>query len=241
MNGNLGVLVAETPHQAKQAVLQALGVSKRYQGRDVLMDVELEVYVGDCLAILGANSVGKTTLLRCLSGATRPTSGTVRWFGQTEAARDIVCRIGSLEHECGIYSHFSVRENLVFAARMFNVGQPADRAEELLTQWGLQRFADERLHSLSRGIWQRVAVARSIVHDPEILLLDEPFNGLDADGCDVLTRLIETWRAIGRTICFSTHQLEFAERLANRVVCLRRGLANELGDEPLLHGIRRAA
>ena len=126
-------------------------------------------------------------------------------------------------HESHLYPHLSARENLIFAARMHDVPRPAERAGQLIDGAGLQRYADCLSAKLSRGMQQRVAVARALVHDPPILLLDEPFGGLDEAATAWLTALLSDLRARKRTVCFITHDREMARTLADKVFRLQSG------------------
>lgn len=190
----------------------------------MLRNVDLELAEAECVAVTGANGSGKTTLLRCLCGAIRPNSGTVLWYGNESRTDPQVRRlIGYVAHEQQVYPHLTVRENLVFAARMTDVHEPLRRADELLEKTGLQLFSGRLPTSISRGMRQRLAIARAIVHDPRIVLLDEPFTGLDRQGCDWLAQWIGQLSHRGRTVCFATHNAELSRRLARRVLCLQAG------------------
>jgi ABC-type multidrug transport system ATPase subunit len=131
-------------------------------------------------------------------------------------------------HETRLYPHLSIRENLIFAARMCDVRQPAHRADQLLQGSGLRPHADRFPVGISRGMCQRVAILRALVHDPRIVLLDEPFSGLDEEATDWLLRLLEELRARRATLCLTTHDRQRAEQLADRVLSLRSGRAEEL-------------
>jgi heme ABC exporter ATP-binding subunit CcmA len=222
--------------------IQTSGLTKVFQGRTVLRNVDLEVAEAECVALTGANGAGKTTLLRCLCGAIRPHSGTVLAYGQdTRTNRQIRHLMGYLAHEQQVYPHLTVRENLVFAARMTDVHQPSRRVDELLEQTALRLFADSFPTSISRGIRQRLAIARALVHDPRIVLLDEPFTGLDRQGCEWLAQWIGQMRDRGRTICFTTHDPEWSRRLARRALCLQAGELQTLAQESNDHALRMTA
>lgn len=214
------------------SAIQTTGLTKILHGRVVLRDVCLEVAEADCIAVTGANGSGKTTLLRCLCGAIRPTSGTIQWYGHQSCVSAKVRRlIGYVAHEQQVYPHLSVRENLVFAARMSEVLNPLQRADELLETAGLALVSDQLATRISRGMRQRLAIARAIVHDPRIVLLDEPFTGLDSQGCDWLAQLINELCQRGRTVCFATHQIEWTRRLARRVFRVHAGEVHDYAPE----------
>ncbi|MHB1037926.1 MAG: ABC transporter ATP-binding protein [Pirellulales bacterium] len=208
--------------------IEVCGLSKSFGRRFVLRDVAFDVAAGQVVAITGANGAGKTTLLRCLASITRPTSGEVRWCGRL-AGKDPGARrlIGAVSHESHLYPHLSLRENLVFAARMYDLPEPARHADRLLEDLGLAPHRDRLPTEISKGMRQRLAVARAVIHDPMILFLDEPFSGLDAEGSDWLCRLLGQLRARGQTICFSAHDPERVRQLADRVLELRTGRAWE--------------
>ena len=207
-----------------QAAIRASRLSKTFGGLTVLDAVDLEIAAGESVALCGANGAGKTTLLGCLASVLRPDGGEVRWFGRL-AGRDVALhrRIGLLAHENGLYSHLTLRENLVFAARMGGIGSPRHHADRWLDMAGLTPHADLLPTRLSRGMRQRLAVARALIHNPPLLLLDEPFTALDAAGAEWLLGLLIDLRDRGHTICFVTHEQEKIRRLAQRVVELREG------------------
>jgi heme exporter protein A len=206
------------------AAIQAQQLSKAFGGRPVLDALDLEIPTGQCVALSGANGAGKTTLLRCLATLLRPDGGEVRWFGRP-AGRDAALRrwIGMVSHESGLYSHLSLAENLAFAARMTGVDDARRRTAHWLEMTGLMSWGDALPAHVSRGMRQRLAVARALIHDPPLLLLDEPFSGLDANGRQWLLRLLADLRNRGRTICFVTHEDNTIRQLAHRVVELRQG------------------
>ncbi len=185
----------------------------------VLDEVDLEIAAGQTVAVVGANGAGKTTLLRCLAGVLRPTAGEVLWLGQTSlkspAARRLV---GMVAHQRLFYPELTPRENLLFAARMYGVCEPKQRVTQLLADAGLSAWADQPTVRLSHGMRQRLAVSRALVHDPPILLLDEPFSGLDTDARSWLTDLMVELCDGGATICFTTHDGQSAWQLADRIL-----------------------
>ena len=204
--------------------IQTKGLSKGFGARLVLKGIDLEVAQGETVALMGVNGSGKTTLLRCLAALTRPTAGEVRWFGRPAAADASARRlVGMVAHENAVYPHLTVSENLIFAARMYGLPGPAQRAEDLIRRFGLWTHAHWPAVRLSRGMRQRLALARALIHEPPILLLDEPFSGLDAAGSELLIALVSDLRARDRTVCFATHEPQIAHRLADRVLRLESG------------------
>lgn len=213
----------------KSAVaIQAMRISKDYDGRSVLRTVSLNVAQSECVALAGANGAGKTTLLRCLAGASRPNAGTVHWFGQNAFSNpDARHLMGYVAHESCLYPHMTLRENVLFAARMNDVPKPGERTDELIEFAGLGPCRDRRASQLSRGMRQRLSIARAMVHDPRILLLDEPFAGLDSEGTEWLVGLLRDLRARGRALCFATHDLKLSQRFSDRIVSLKSGRLQE--------------
>jgi ABC-type multidrug transport system ATPase subunit len=208
--------------------IRASGLAKAFGGRMVLRPLDLEVSEGQTVALTGANGAGKTTLLRCLAAVLRPTRGQVRWFGQPALSSPAVRRlIGMVGHESRLYPHLTLRENLVFFARMYNLPQPTQRSDQLLQSIGMAAHAHRFPGRISHGMRRRLAIVRALVHDPPILLLDEPFSGLDEGATGWLLGLLRELRARGRTVCFSTHDRQKAESLADRVLHLSAGHAEE--------------
>jgi heme ABC exporter ATP-binding subunit CcmA len=206
------------------ASLRAVQLSKAFGGRPVLDAIDLHINAGECAAITGANGAGKTTLLRCLASVLRPDCGEVYWLG-CRAGRDAALRrwIAMVAHESGLYSHLTLRENLMFAARMSAMPMASRHADRWLDMAGLASHADVLPTRLSRGMRQRLAVARALIHEPAILLLDEPFTSLDAAGAEWLLTLLADLRDGGRAICFVAHDQKMIRRLAQRTLELRGG------------------
>ena len=166
-------------------------LTHRYGLRVVLNNLHLEIAAGESVAIVGANGSGKTTLLRCMAGLTRIQGGEVRWFGRPAADPPASRRlVGMVAHDGFLYPHLTARENLVFAARMHAVPDPCRQADTLIQAAGLEPYAFRQARKLSRGIRQRLSILRALVHDPKILILDEPFAALDAAGMKWLGSII---------------------------------------------------
>jgi heme exporter protein A len=190
--------------------------------------LDFEIAEGQIVAITGANGSGKTTLLRCLASLSRPTAGEVRLLGHPASGVAVVRRsVGLAAHETFLYPYLTARENLVFTARMHDVPDPERRADQLIRSVGLSRHADRWAVKLSRGMRQRLAVVRALVHDPPILLLDEPFSGLDEAAAHWLAGLLGDMRARRRTVCFTTHDPQAARSLADRIFHLQSGRLEE--------------
>jgi heme ABC exporter ATP-binding subunit CcmA len=194
----------------------------------VLRPLDLDVTEGQTVALTGANGAGKTTLLRCLAGVLRPTSGQVRWFDLSAASSPGVRRlIGMVGHEGRLYPHLTLRENLVFFARMYDVPQPTRRSDQFLQSIGMTAHAHRFPERISHGMRRRLAIVRALVHDPPILLLDEPFSGLDEEATGWLLGLLRELRARGKTVCFTTHDPQKVESLADRLLHLSAGRVEE--------------
>jgi heme ABC exporter ATP-binding subunit CcmA len=199
------------------------GVWKFYGDYPALRDINLEAAPGACLALIGRNGAGKTTLLRILAGFSRPGRGAVRIFGSVPRETATRRRIGFIGHGIAVYDELSALENLALFARLYHLPDPERQAREWLERTGLARVANGLVREFSRGMRQRLAVARAFLHEPSVLLLDEPFTALDDKAIEVLQRLLRGALAEGKTIVLSTHQLREALELASDVALLSRG------------------
>ena len=221
--------------------IRAVRLSKMLGCRTVLRDVDLVIGGGQSVAIVGANGAGKTTLLQCLAALSRPTTGAIFWFGLPAGDSAAKRHIGLVAHDSLLYPHLTLRENLIFAARMHDVPQPRQRVEQLLHDIGLTPHGARLPTAVSRGMRQRVSVARALVHDPQILLLDEPFASLDTEGSRWLENLLQELRARGRTLCFTLHDERAVRRLADRIVEVRAGRAWDVALQAMGDNLSRAA
>jgi heme exporter protein A len=222
--------LSSPPSSTQQRLSNAVevdGLTRRYGDRVALSGVSFSVPVSNTLVILGPNGAGKTTLLKVLATLLRPHEGSVRVLDcqLPDDAWKLRGQIGYLGHEPALYRSLSARENLRFAARLHNVGE--DRVGELLDAVGLARRADDRVDEFSRGMRQRVAAARAVLHDPKLLLLDEPLSALDPHAIELLEPLIG--RSSGRTRVLVTHDVQRGRAEADQVLALRNGKAVELG------------
>ncbi|MFB3776133.1 MAG: heme ABC exporter ATP-binding protein CcmA [Bryobacteraceae bacterium] len=201
----------------------AEGVWKFYGDFPALRDISLRVEPGMCMALLGRNGAGKTTLLRMLAGLSRASRGRVTVFGKESRDQETRRRIGVLGHGIAVYEEFSAFENLRLFASLYGRPDPTKTAMAWLERTGLERVKDGLVREFSRGMRQRLAVARAFLHEPSVLLLDEPFTALDDRAIAVLQQLLAQARAEGRTIILSTHQLREALELATHVALINRG------------------
>jgi heme exporter protein A len=199
------------------------GVWKFYGDYPALRDVRLNAERGDCLALIGRNGAGKTTLLRTVAGFSRPGRGHVRIFGKEPRETDTRRQMGFIGHGISVYDELSALENLMLYGKLYGLADPRKSAMEWLERTGLERVRNGLVREFSRGMRQRLAVARAFLHEPAVLLLDEPFTALDDKAIAVLQRLLREALAAGKTIVMSTHQLREALELATHVALLNRG------------------
>src|SRR6476620_8768792 len=199
------------------------GLWKFYGDYPALRDIRLEAGQGDCLALIGRNGAGKTTLLRTMAGFSRPGKGEVRIFGKPPRESETRRRMGFLGHGISVYDELSALENLTLFGKLCALPDPRRSAIEWLDRTGLDRVKHGLVREFSRGMRQRLAVARAFLHEPSVVLLDEPFTALDDKAIAVLQTLLRDARAEGRTIVMSTHQLREALELATHCVLIDRG------------------
>jgi heme ABC exporter ATP-binding subunit CcmA len=199
------------------------GVWKFYGDYPALRDVRLEAEKGACLALIGRNGAGKTTLLRVVAGFSRAGRGQVRIFGNEPRETETRRQMGFIGHGISVYDELSALENLMLYAKLYNLPDPRKSAMEWLERTGLDRVRNGLVREFSRGMRQRLAVARAFLHEPTVLLLDEPFTALDDKAIAVLQRLLREALTAGKTIVMSTHQLREALELATHVALLNRG------------------
>jgi heme exporter protein A len=197
---------------AAETVLSASGVTRRFAYRTVLADVSLTLRRGEVLLLVGPNGAGKTTLLRVLAGLLRPARGHVERPGA----------IGMVAHDAMLYPALSARENLRFFARLHGITDRG-RVDTLLEQVGLARRADDRVGTFSRGMLQRTAIARALIHEPGLLLFDEPLSGLDAAASRTLVELLASFRERGTAMIIVSHEMERLGRVATHIARLAAG------------------
>ena len=217
-------------------------VSRHYGRRRVLDQVSLRCDAGEIVALLGPNGAGKSTLLSIAATLLPPSSGEVSYGGlPAPSASDLRARIGLLGHELSIYPELSAAENLSFFADLYNIRDPAGAVLSALRRAGLDG-RDDPAGRFSRGMRQRLALERALLHDPRLVLLDEPFTGLDDDATDALRTRLHGLRSAGCIVLLATHDLETIDGLADRAVVLKGGrlLPIEIGARSLRERYREA-
>ncbi|MEE8389168.1 MAG: heme ABC exporter ATP-binding protein CcmA [Anaerolineae bacterium] len=206
-------------------MIETHDLTKSFGPRAALAGVDLSVEVGEFVTLVGPNGAGKTTLLRILATLTRPTSGTLRIAGldPSQAGDDVRRRIGFLSHRTLLYDDLTAKQNLSFYARMYDLDDGTVRIESLLKQVNLTTRQHDLVRTFSRGMQQRLSVARAVLHRPQVLLLDEPYTGLDPNATQALTDLLAELTEEGCTVLLTTHNLERGVTMGQRVVVLVKG------------------
>lgn len=211
----------------ERALIEAESLSKAYGGMPVLRGIDFCVQRGEFVALLGANGSGKSTLLRLLSGLSKPTAGAVRIGGweMPGEAMAVRAQIGLVAHQPLLYENLTARENLDFFGKLYGIAREERerRIADLLRKVGLRKRADSLVRTFSRGMKQRLSIARASLHKPDVLLLDEPYSGLDQASIERLDEMLSAGLGAGRTIIMSTHQLERVPQSAGRALVLSRG------------------
>jgi heme exporter protein A len=208
--------------RASAITTRALG--RKFGGRVAVRDVTISLESGDCLALFGPNGAGKTTLLRMLAGLLRPTDGTGSVAGVTlPGGAELRAAIGYISHASMLYAALSARENVELNARLFGVRDARGATMRALERMELADRADMPVRQLSRGMQQRVSIARATVHEPRVVLLDEPFTGLDDSGSAALGAHLARLRATGTTMVLVTHQIAEGLALATHAAIMRAG------------------
>lgn len=220
--------------------IRARSLGKRFGRATALDALDLELPPQRSLAVLGPNGAGKSTLLRLIAGLARPSSGDILLDDTTADAREARRRVGYIGHASLLYDQLSARENLVFAARLYGVPEPARQADRLLEEAGLEHAADRPVGGFSRGMLQRVAIARGLVHDPALVLLDEPFTGLDRASAQRLARRLGSLRDEGRSLVLVTHAIDRAAEICDTSLVLDEGHAVHEGRDEDAATLERA-
>lgn len=198
---------------------------KQADNKLILRGVDLSIKKGETVAILGPNGAGKSTLLKVMASLIKPTSGTVKMNGLDLKKDHIKIKkiLGYLPHSSLLYDHYSPLENLIFFGNLYGVKDVEKRAVELVKEVGLSFFLNEPVKTFSRGMIQRIAIARAIIHEPDILLLDEPHTGLDQGAISILNNVILKMKEKGTTTLMVTHDFKQAAQICDRVIILKNG------------------
>ena len=209
-------------------IIEVQRLSKSFGARIAIEDLSLDVRKGEAVALLGPNGAGKTTTVRILTCLLRPTSGGARVMGRSidspEGRQFIRSRVGLLTESPGLYDRATTWYNLLYFARLYGLDSPEQSVERYLRQLELWDYRDALAASLSKGLKQRLAIARSLLHEPEIIFLDEPTSGLDPAAARKLRDFLLLLKKEGRTVLLTTHNLAEAERLADRIVVMKTRL-----------------
>ncbi|HVN84906.1 MAG TPA: heme ABC exporter ATP-binding protein CcmA [Candidatus Binatia bacterium] len=222
------------------AAIETRGLTRNFGGVPALRGVDFTLAPGEAVALFGPNGAGKSTLLRLCATLLRPSSGSVKIFGADGGSGNpqVRRRTGFLSHQSFLYPDLTPMENLSFYARMFGVADPPHRVHDVIEQVGLVGWANRPVRTLSRGLEQRCALARALLHEPDLLLLDEPFTGLDVNASAILRAVLDTAHRRGAALVMTTHDVAQGLASCRRAVILARGklvwdgaVASEARDE----------
>lgn len=208
-----------------EVIIEVRGLSRSFGKIIALNDIDLKIRAGEFLTVFGPNGAGKTTLIGILSSLVRETSGKILFMGKSvrENTNRLRRSIGVIEHQSLLYGQLTARENLKFYGRMYGVDRLEERVEEVLEEVNLQHRADDVSGTFSRGMMQRLSIARAMIHQPSIYLLDEPYSGLDQHSGDKLRDMLAGLKEQGKTILMTTHNLDRGFELSDRCVIMVKG------------------
>ena len=200
-------------------------VTKRFSGHTAVKDLSFAVPAGGIFGLLGPNGAGKSTTIRMIMDIIEPDEGRVSLFGSAASSRDLSARVGFLPEERGLYKKMKVLEHLAFLGEVkgMRVSEAKSKADKWLQRLGLADWGQKKVEDLSKGMQQKVQFAGALIHDPELVILDEPFSGLDPVNLQVMKDVVVEIARSGRTVLFSTHIMEQAERMCDRIVIIARG------------------
>jgi len=197
-------------------------ISKSYGGIIALKNIDLDIVKGEFVVVLGPNGAGKSTLLKVISTILRPSSGKIL-IDNKDNSEELRKLIGFLSHESYLYENLSALENLKFYAELYDISNPSEKARDLINKVELDSRADDLISNYSKGMKQRISLCRALLHDPEILLLDEPYSGLDLLAVSIIDELLNDLHSSGKTILMSTHSHEESINLGQRTLVLANG------------------
>jgi heme exporter protein A len=205
-------------------IVEVADLARSFGSRKAVAGVTFSLAPGDCLAVFGPNGAGKTTLLRLLAGLLKPSSGSARIAGIPLPGGTLArSRVGLISHHTMLYEALTARENVSFAARLYGIRDPRTLVDDSLRRMSMLERADAPVRLLSRGMQQRVSIARAMVHSPRVVLADEPYSGLDDSGARSLTALLRELRSAGTAIIIVTHNLVEGLSLATNAAVMQRG------------------
>jgi len=204
------------------AALEVSRVSKDFGRIIALRDASFTVESGQFVSVLGRNGAGKTTLLNIISGNSKPSQGSVKLFGTDPSDRENKAKLAVISHEMFLYGNLTAVENLEYYSQVYAIPDPVSRIDEVLRDVELTHRRFDLVSTYSRGMTQRLTIARALLHEPSLLLLDEPFTGLDQHAIGMLTSLLRKQKTMGRTILLTTHDLHTAAELSDRYIVISR-------------------
>ena len=215
----------QTHPDSSYPIIQARDLRKYFGYLQALSGVSFDLNKGEFLTIFGPNGAGKTTLIKVLTGLTRPTSGSahIDGFDVLESNAELRSQIGVISHTTCLYSNLTALENLLFYAKLYGLDDPEKRANESIREAGLQLRRHDPVRTYSRGMQQRMAIARATLHDPSVLFLDEPFTGLDLRATNALKEHLHDLHTGERTIIMTTHDMSCGLELCDRVAIQNKG------------------
>ena len=212
--------------EKSRTVIEVRKLVKRFGLKTILRGLDFQVCQGEFVALLGPNGAGKTTFLRILASLSRPSLGDIRIAGYSlpSQAAQVRQKLGVVSHLPLLYGDLTAEENLLFFGKLYNLNHLNPRILEVLELVGLSQRRRDLVRTFSRGMQQRLAIGRAVLHDPEVMLFDEPHTGLDQDACDMLDKVLRDVAARGRTVVMTSHDLARVEDLATRFDVLSRGV-----------------
>lgn len=221
-------------------MIEVQGLVKTFGLRPVLRGLDFRVAAGEAVVVLGPNGAGKTTLLRILASLARPTMGRVQVAGcdVPRHAAQVRQMLGVVSHQPLLYGDLTAEQNLRVYGRLYGVRRMADRVDEVLERVGLNSRRRDLVREFSHGMQQRLAIARAILHDPQVMLLDEPYTGLDEEAAAILDGLLQEVLGRGRAVVLTSHDLDYATKIKGRVDILVRGVIAQSLEGSELGGVR---